>query len=80
MLKIGGSGAVLVLPGDKPGSQSSTHHPEPEEAERSRALEGGDPHGRLPLWASGRCDVDLRQNHSTETQPGPATLITGRGS
>lgn len=55
-------------------SQSFTHHPETAEAEGSWALESGDSHGRLPFRASGWCDVDLRQNHSTEIQPGPATL------
>lgn len=67
-------GEGLLLPGAGPRPSSTTHHPEPEEAERSRALESGDPHGRLPFWASGGCDVDLRQDHSTETQPGPPTL------
>lgn len=52
-----------------------THHPEAEEVEESWALESGDSHGRLPLGASGRRDVDLGQNHSTETQPSPHTQI-----
>lgn len=39
--------------------------------EESWALEGGDSHGRLPFGASGRRDVDLGQDHSTETQPSP---------
>lgn len=70
---VSDSGGELVLPGELM-ARSSTHHPEPEEAERSWALECGDSHGRLPFWASGRCDVDLRQNHSTKTQPGPGIL------
>lgn len=44
-----------------------THHPEHEEAQRSWPLESGDSHGRFPFWTSGWRDVDLCQNHSTET-------------
>lgn len=44
--------------------------------EESWALESGDSHGRLPFRASGRRDVDLGQNHSTETQPSPHTQPT----
>lgn len=67
--RLGGRVSALGLNG---GLDSVTHHPEPEEVEESWALESGDSHGRLPFRASGRRDVDLGQNHSTETQPSPA--------
>lgn len=66
--RLGGRVSALGLNG---GLDSVTHHPEPEEVEESWALESGDSHGRLPFRASGRRDVDLGQNHSTETQPSP---------
>lgn len=68
--RLGGRVSALGLNG---GLDSFTHHPEPEEVEESWALESGDSHGRLPFRASGRRDVDLGQNHSTETQPSPPT-------
>lgn len=68
--RLGGRVSALGLNG---GLDSFTHHPEPEEVVESWALESGDSHGRLPFRASGRRDVDLGQNHSTETQPSPPT-------